>query len=86
MTNDTIDPRAPEGGKECCPICGEPFEQDALCATDITEGTCHAACLDGSPVVDLDTGEPIPGRADTFLWSPWPEPLRSPPTSEKTDD
>ena len=54
----------------CCPICAVPFKPDDICASDITEGTCHAACLEGSPVVDLDTGEEIPGgRFDTYPYS-----------------
>lgn len=80
----TPEHRAPEGGKQCCPICGDPFTRGVLCATDITEGTCHAACLEGSPVIDLDTGEPLSGPADAFIWAPWPETLCY-PTSEKTD-
>jgi hypothetical protein len=66
-----------------CPICGERFVAGVMCATDITEGTCHAECLEGSPVVDLDTGEPSDGPIDTFPWEPWP--LPTPSTSEKTD-
>ncbi|QBJ13200.1 hypothetical protein EYD00_07235 [Agrobacterium sp. 33MFTa1.1] len=53
----------------CCPICDVPFKADDVCATDIDEGTCHAECLAGSPVVDLDTGEPKAGPVDTFLYS-----------------
>ncbi|WP_053249785.1 hypothetical protein [Ensifer adhaerens] len=52
-----------------CPICAEPFKDDDLCAADITEGTCHAACLEGSPVVDLETGEPTAGPASTFRFA-----------------
>ena len=53
-----------------CPICAGPFKPEDTCASDITEGTCHAACLEGSPVVDLDTGEEIPGgRLDTYPYS-----------------
>jgi len=53
-----------------CPICDEPFKADDICATDITEGTCHASCLEGSPVVDLDTGDEIPdGKVDTYPYS-----------------
>lgn len=53
----------------CCPICDVPFKPDDICATDIEEGTCHAECLAGSPVVDLDTGEPSGGPICTFLYS-----------------
>jgi len=42
-----------------CPICDEPFEEDDNCATDIEMGTCHFECLDGCPVVDLETGEEV---------------------------
>lgn len=52
----------------CCPICLGQFEDADLCATDIEMGTCHAACLEGSPVVELETGEPIDGVADTFRY------------------
>ncbi|NTE68371.1 hypothetical protein G6M85_22510 [Agrobacterium tumefaciens] len=55
----------------CCPICDVPFKPDDVCATDIEEGTCHAECLAGSPVVDLNTGEPKAGPVDTFLYSDW---------------
>lgn len=52
-----------------CPICAEPFKAGDLCASDITEGTCHAACLEGSPVVDLETGEEEQdGVATTFRY------------------
>lgn len=54
--------------EELCPICAKPLLSDDICATDINEGTCHAACLEGSPVVDLETGEPTGGKADTFLY------------------
>ena len=55
---------------ECCPICDAPFKPEDVCAADITEGTCHAACLEGSPIVDLDTGEEMPGgKVDTYLYS-----------------
>lgn len=53
-----------------CPICGEPFKLADICATDITEGPCHAACLEGSPVVDLGIGEELPGgEIDTYPYS-----------------
>lgn len=66
----------------CCPICDVPFKADDVCATDIEEGTCHAECLAGSPVVDLNTGEPKAGPVDTFLYSDW---IAS-DTSSKTGD
>lgn len=52
-----------------CPICTVPFKADDLCATDIGMGACHAACLEGSPVVDLETGEPFNGTVGTYSWS-----------------
>jgi hypothetical protein len=53
-----------------CPICANPFKPDDVCATDIEMGTCHAACLEGSPVVDLDTGDELPdGKVETYPYS-----------------
>lgn len=50
-----------------CPICAEPFIEGQLCALDIEMGEAHAACLEGSPIVDLATGEPKPdGRLMTW--------------------
>ncbi|RVQ01986.1 hypothetical protein [Sinorhizobium meliloti] len=58
-----------EGRIDRCPICAEPFKTDDICATDIELMTCHAACLEGSPVVDLDSGEPLPkGEAHTYRY------------------
>lgn len=58
-----------------CPICAVPFKPEDVCADDITEGTCHAECLKGSPVVDLETGDEIPdGKIDTYLYSEVMEP------------
>lgn len=51
---------------ETCPICQEAFKLSDLCATDITMGTCHAECLDDSPVVDLDTGHETGGTFDLY--------------------
>lgn len=51
-----------------CPICAKPFKVDDICATDISEGICHAACLEGAPVVDLETGEETGGKADTYRY------------------
>ncbi|MDO1582395.1 hypothetical protein [Rhizobium oryzicola] len=62
----------------CCPICDEPFKSDDLCATDISEGTCHAACLEGSSIVDLDAGEDMPDdKIDTYPYSEVMEPTSS---------
>ncbi len=58
-----------------CSLCGVAFKPEDICANDITEGTCHAACLEGSPVVDLETGEEIPdGKISTYLYSEVMEP------------
>lgn len=51
---------------ESCQVCAEPLNGDDLCATDIEMGICHAACLEGSPTVDLETGDPIDGPIGTF--------------------
>ena len=61
---DTPTPEAPEP----CPVCAQPFNPDDLCATDIELGTCHAECLEGSPVVDLRTGDPIDGPMSTYRY------------------
>lgn len=55
-------PVASDDEPHLCPICQVPFQPDDLCAEDITEGTCHFDCLDGSPVVDLETGEELPDQ------------------------
>jgi len=52
-----------------CPVCAKPLQPSDVCATDIEMGTCHAACLEGSPVVDLETGEEIHGAVDTYPYS-----------------
>lgn len=51
-----------------CPICLAPFTPDDICASDIELSTCHAACLEGSPTVDLATGEPRSGPIPTFRY------------------
>lgn len=53
-----------------CPVCAEPLTPSDLCLSDIDLGICHAACLEGSPVVNLETGEPLPADA------PAPTPYR----------
>ncbi|MDM9619108.1 hypothetical protein [Rhizobium sp. S96] len=54
---------------DACPICAEPLVPDDICATDIEMGICHAACLEGSPTVDLDSGEEIDGgKVDTYRY------------------
>ncbi|KQZ81903.1 hypothetical protein ASD64_09115 [Mesorhizobium sp. Root157] len=51
-----------------CPICLKPFKADDFCASDIDLGICHAACLEGSPTVDLETGEPVDGPIPTYRY------------------
>jgi hypothetical protein len=52
-----------------CPICAERLVPDDICASDIELGICHAACLEGSTVVDLNTGEEIvDGKIDTYRY------------------
>lgn len=58
-----------EGDEEdCCPICDVPFKPDDICASDVTEGTCHAECLEGADIVDLDTEEPSDGPIFTYRY------------------
>lgn len=59
---------AKDGDADLCPICDKPLAPDDLCATDISEGICHAACLEGAPVVELETGEETGGKADTYRY------------------
>ncbi len=67
-----------EGRIDRCPICAEPFNNDDICATDIELMTCHAACLEGSPVVDLDSGEPLPeGEIHTYRYRDETQPTHS---------
>lgn len=63
---DALAPMFPES--DACPICAEVIKEGDLCATDIEMGTCHAACLDGAAVVDLETGEPSDGPISTFVY------------------
>jgi hypothetical protein len=51
-----------------CPVCAEPMKPDDTCSTDIELGICHAACLEGSPTVNLDTGEPMYGPIPTYRY------------------
>lgn len=55
-----------------CPICLERFKSGDECAIDIELGICHSACLEGSPTVDLDTGDPIDGPVPTFRYEAKP--------------
>jgi hypothetical protein len=52
--------------QEVCPVCDKPLRVGDDCALDIELGTCHAECLEGSPTVDLDTGEEVEGPIPTF--------------------
>lgn len=64
-----VDEQNPSEDAASCPICATPLKPEDICATDIEMGTCHAACLEGSPVVDLDSGEVLPdGKIDTFQY------------------
>ncbi len=54
--------------RDACPVCATAFEADDLCASDIDMGTCHAACLEGAPVVNLSTGEPHDGPVVTYRY------------------
>lgn len=66
--------RAPHVGMvsdiDLCPVCAEPFKAGDTCATDIELGECHAECLEGSPIVYLDTGEPSDGPITTYPYEP----------------
>lgn len=59
---------APDEGPDLCEVCGQPLTPADICATDIDMGTCHAACLEGTSVVDMETGEPLNGKPDTFRY------------------
>lgn len=52
-----------------CQICLEPLKSDDICSTDIELGICHAECLAGAPVVDLNTGKPSDGPVDTYRYN-----------------
>ncbi len=58
----------PQEESEGCPVCGGSFDPADLCATDIELGICHAECLEGCPVVDLETGEPSDGPVATYRY------------------
>lgn len=55
---------------DACPVCANLMEVGDTCATDIELGTCHADCLAGSDVVNLDTGEPSDGPIATYPYEP----------------
>jgi hypothetical protein len=57
-------------GTDICPVCAEPLKVGDVCASDIEMGVCHAECLEGSPVVDLDTGDPVDGPVSTYIFEP----------------
>lgn len=54
--------------EDSCPVCAVAFKPKDICATDIELGICHAECLEGTPVVDLNTGEPSEGPIDTYRY------------------
>lgn len=49
-----------------CPVCDVAFEAADLCAIDVDLGACHAECLEGAPIVNLDSGEPMPPDTVVF--------------------
>lgn len=56
-----------------CDICGQAIMGPDLCATDIDMGPCHAACLEGSSIVSLETGEALPDATPrTYRWDDLP--------------
>lgn len=71
---------APAPDEDLCPVCAEPLKQGDTCAIDIDMGPCHAVCLEGSPVVDLGTGEPALGPATMFLYEGQEEAAARPET------
>ena len=77
-------PPSPKAEEEHrCPKCDEAFKLDDNCATDIELGTCHFECLDGSPVVDLETGDELP---DEDMHSfPYSDVMDPPPPSHSED-
>ncbi|MRX32783.1 hypothetical protein [Aminobacter sp. MDW-2] len=64
-------PSATQSDADLCPVCLVPFKAGDTCATDIELGECHAECLEGSPVVDLETGEPSDGPITTYAYEPY---------------
>lgn len=65
----------PDEDPDRCPVCAEPIRSGDLCSTDIEMGTCHAGCLEGTPIVDLETGEPSEGPVTTFVREAEPPPV-----------
>lgn len=61
-----LEPRLVEDGR--CDICGQAIKGPDLCATDIDLGPCHAACLEGAAIVDLETGAPLPEDTPVFTY------------------
>lgn len=64
--------------EDCCPVCLKPFNPDDECATDIELGTCHAACLEGSPTVDLQSGLTVDGPIPTYRYDEIPAHIPAP--------
>ncbi|MCA0366773.1 MAG: hypothetical protein LCH57_01745 [Proteobacteria bacterium] len=66
-----LEPRQVEDGH--CDICDQPIKGPDLCATDVDMGPCHAACLEGSPIVSRETGEVLPdAKPSTYRWDSLP--------------
>lgn len=61
-----------------CDICSQPINGPDLCATDVDLGTCHATCLQGSPIVSLDTGEPMPEGTTPHIYRWDGQPITKP--------
>lgn len=59
---------AEDNTDDTCPICANPLKPDDICATDIELGTCHATCLAGAPIVDLESGEASDGPVTVFRY------------------
>ncbi|MBB3386007.1 MULTISPECIES: hypothetical protein [unclassified Rhizobium] len=57
-----------------CPVCAEIIKPDDMCSTDIELGICHAACLEGSPHVDLETDEQLDGPIPTYRYGDLDQP------------
>lgn len=72
---DATTPHADFGEPDACPVCATPFRPEDTCAIDIEMGTCHAACLEGSPIVDIDSGEPRSGPVATFRYDDPTQPV-----------
>lgn len=63
-----IRPATPSADVHECPICAKPINEGDECSIDIEMGTCHAECLEGSPTVNLETGDPVDGPIPHFRY------------------